>query len=1277
MQALARGLALLLRTALGLCALALVLAAFYVSLGRELVPLVAEYRLEAEDKAREALAMPVRIGALEGLWQGFSPLLTAHDVAIGEGPGALQLDQVRVVPDVLASLLARQIRIARLELDGVQLVVAQSEDGTWSLKGLAPRSEPAPLDLGQLLAQSQAVKRLTLVNSQVTVQAFDQPVRTLTYVNLTLYNGSTRQRLDGRLRLPDGQPLALQLRTRLSAEHWQDAEADLYLSLPQSDWAAWVPASLLAQWRLEQLQLGGELWLRWAKGGVQRAVSRLHVPQFAAGYAERESVVLSNLALNAYFTRTDSGFQLLLDDLAFSRGEQRWGDVRLALTQLAESSEVQEQWLLSADQLDVAPLQPLVAALAPLPDNALALLEQLKPRGVLRNIQLDYRPRLSDSKRLQFSANLEHVGFAAWHGSPAAENVSGSISGDLGQGELRLDSEDFSLHFDTLFANPWHYKTANALLTWQIDEQAFTLRSPYLQVVGDEGPAAGDFLIRLRFDPAEEDYMDLRVGLRNGDARFTEKYLPSRSPGFSHELDAWLKSAIRGGTVDEGYFQYQGSLNKGAESAARSISLFFAVHDAELAFQPGWPALREARGTVSIEHTGVRVALAEGRLRDSQVHNAEALIATSLPGQPARLLLTSELSSSVDDALHILQETPIGTADTFAGWSGEGALTGKLKLDLPLRKGLAPAVVVDFASVGAQLSLPNPPLQFSQLQGAFRYNTASGLSAPDIRAQVLGHAVRGKAVAEGSPGKARSRIDASGQIAVSALSAWLGVTQPLPVGGNLPYRLRLTLDGADSQLRVNSSLKGATIALPAPFGKAASEARDTQWRMSLGGREQRYWLDYADLLSLSFAASPGQFNQGRGEIRLADGPARLPTSQGLRVRGRVAELDWSAWQQVLAPYSSLPVNEAQRLFKDAQLRIARFTGFGVSLEALEVGVKRDAATWAVSLDSPQVKGRVGLPDAAGVPIALALDYLRLPAAQLKDKDAPVVNTPDPLAAVDPSGFPALDVRIDEVFQGIEPLGSWSLKARPVEAGVHFSELDLNLKGLKVAGRATWLQTASGMRTTYAGRLGGADLADVLIAWGYAPTASSRDFHVDVDADWPGSPAWFSMKRLSGTLDASLRKGQFSEVEGPASALRVFGLLNFNSIGRRLRLDFSDLLGKGLSYDRVKGVLEAKNGVFVTREPITLEGPSSNLELKGTLDMANDRIDAKLLVTLPVTNNLPLAALIVGAPAIGGALFVADKLLGDRVARFASVQYDVTGPWQSPDISFDKPFEKPQ
>ena len=1280
MARLARWLIVTLRWSLGLFALGLVLAALYVSLGRELVPWVAEYRLEAEDQASAALGMPLRIGRLEGRWQGFAPLLIAHDVQLGEGAGALRLDQVRLVPDVLASLSAREPRLAKLELDGLQFSLQQDEQGAWTLQGLPQRSEPAALDVTRVLQQLQAVDRLSLLNSQVTLQAQQLPAVTLTYVNLTLRNGASRQRLDARLLLPDGQPVALQLRTRMQAERWREVQAELYLSLPQSDWARWLPPSVTREWRLEQLQAGGEVWLAWADGALQRAVSRLHAPQVAAAYLEREAAQVQNLALNAYFERTEQGFELLLDDLALSQGETRWGEVQLAISHRQDSHDAEEQWSLGADRLDLAPLLPLVKALLPLPDKGLALLDSLQPQGALRNIQVDYRPRVEGDKRLQFAANLERIGFAAYLASPAAANISGSVTGDLGQGELRLASENFSLHLATLFPEPWLYKQANARLTWQLNEQAFTLRSPYLQVLGEEGPVAGDFLIRLMFDPEAEDYMDLRVGLRDGDARYTEKYLPTRAPGLSAELASWLKAAIRGGKVNEGYFQFQGSLNKGAADAARSLSLFFAVEDAELAFQPGWPALREARGDVFIEDSGVRVRVVEGRILDSRVRNATADIAHAAPGQAPRLLLNSELESSVVDALKILQDAPMGTAEIFAGWQGEGPLSGRLKLDLPLRKGLAPDVIVDFATQGARLKLSNPELELSQLQGDFRYDTASGLSAPDIRAQALGHAVRGRAVAEGARGRAQTRIEASGQVPLSNLTAWLGVTAALPVSGTLPYRLRLSLDGADSQLRVDSNLQGVAVALPAPFGKSANDEGYADWRMTLNGGERRYWLDYAGLASLAFAAPPGQLAEGRGELRLGDGPALLPAAKGVRLRGQVSELDWAAWQAALKPYAGVAREDAQQVFKDAQLKIGRFSGFGSTVDDLAIQLKRAPAAWALNLDSQLLKGRVDLPDAGATPIAVNLEYLRLPAATAKDavvEGAVVEDKPDPLLGVDPRQIPALDLRIAQVLQGAEALGAWSLKARPNATGVQFSDLNLELKGLQLTGSAGWQGTTEASSSWYEGRMQGKQLADVLLAWNFAPTVSSESFHMDVDGRWPGSPAWVSLKRFSGSMDATLRKGQFTEVQGSASALRVFGLLNFNSIGRRLRLDFSDLFGKGWSYDRVKGLLVASDGVYVTRTPITVTGPSSNLELDGTLNLADDLIDAKLLVTLPVSNNLPLAALIVGAPAIGGALFVVDKLLGDRVARFASVQYSVKGRWQDPQISFDKPFEKPR
>jgi len=1274
MARLGQAFATLLRWGLGLCALGLVLAAFYVSLGRQLVPLVAEYRQEAESRASEALGMPVSIGALEGHWSGFAPLLTVRDLRVGEGEQALALKQVQVVPDLLGSLLAWQPRLADLQLDGLSLTLREDEQGAWHVEGLPQRQNQPPLDIAKALRQSQMLGHLSLLGSRVSVQPREQEPLQLTDINLSIDNGSSRQRLNARLHLPDGQPLALQLRTRIQPEHWQDARAELYLSAPQSDWAAWLPPRLTRDWHLDNLQLGGELWVVWDQRQLQRAVTRLHAPQMKGRYGEREAVALKDLALNAYFERKGDDFDLLLDDFAFSRGETRWGEARISLGHQAARGDQSQLWKLSADRLDVGPLVPLVESLAPLPDNALGLLQTLKPHGSLRNLNASFQPDSEDPKRLQFSANLERVGFSAWHASPAVENGSGSITGDLGGGELKVDSEDFSLHLTTLFPKAWVYQQAKGRLTWTLDDEGFTLRAPYLQVVGEEGKVAGDFLIRMLKDPEREDYMDLRVGMRDGDARFTEKYLPT--PVLSPALDEWLKTAIRSGKVNEGYFQYQGSINRNPDPAVRSISLFFDVQDAELAFQPGWPELRDARGQVLIEDSGVRVRVSEGKILDSRVREAFADIPHVDIGQTPHLKLKGKLQSSVGDGLKILQETPLGVADTFAGWKGEGALNGALNLDIPLQKGEPANVIVDFSANKASLAISKPELQLNDVTGDFRYDTSKGLSAPAITARALGHAIRGKAVADGKPGQPRSRIEANGVLALASLTQWLGVKQKLPAEGSLPYRLNLSLEGAQSQLSVDSDLKGLSIALPAPFGKAAIEPRATQWRMSFGGAEQRYGLDYANVASFTLASPAGKFDQSRGELRIGDGPAILPTSRGVRVRGRVEQVDLAEWQKAIEPYQQASRQQTQQLFSDAQLRIGHFQGFGQKLDDLDVGLRPLNGGWSLNLDSTLAKGRIDLFEAANKPIVADMEYVRLPAAKPKTEDAPEPEGPDPLVDFDPRQIPALDLRVAHVFQGDDDMGTWSLKARPDAQGVQFSDLDINLKGLHMGGAIGWQGVPGQTRSWYKGRLQGEKLSEVLKAWGYAPSATSESFRLDANGHWPGSPAWFSLKRYSGSLDAALRKGQFVEVQGSASALRVFGLLNFNSIGRRLRLDFSDLLDKGLSYDRVKGNLMATDGVFVTQEPITMTGPSSNLELNGTLNMVNEGIDAKLLVTLPVTNNLPIAALIVGAPAIGGALFIADKLLGDRVARFASVQYDVKGTLHDPELKFDKPFEKP-
>ena len=1248
-------------------AFGLILAAFYVSLGRQLVPLVAEYRAEVQEKAQAALGMPITLGRLEGRWEGFAPRLLAHDVLLGEGDSAMRLDRIAIVPDLAGSLWARAWRLNRLELSGVQLSVAEDAEGKWRVEGLPTRTEQKPPEPQKMLESLQRVRGLVVRNSQITLEPFGESPLTLSYTDLSLRVDGERLRLDGRSILPDGQPLALNIQGRVQPQRWQHAEAQVYLSLPQSDWAAWLPRRLTADWHLQTLKMGGELWVSWREQALERAALRLNASQLSMSFADREPVQLEDLGGEAYIDRNEQGYRLLLDRLAFDLDGERWGDARIQLQQ----DQAKQHWRLQADRLAIAPIATLVRALAPLPPIAAETLTALQPNGTLRNLQLDYYPQMESPQRLQFAANLDRISIAAQNWIPAVGNASGSIRGDLGGGELRVDSDDFSLQLAPLYPEPWRYRHAGGRLTWALDEQAFTLAAPYLRIDGEEGKIAGDFLIRLARDPAAEDYMDLRVGLSEGDARFTEKYLPTRSPALSPALVSWLREAIRGGTVEQGYFQYQGALNKGASDSARALSLYFKVRDAELAFQPGWPLLQQGRGEVLIEDSGVRVRLAEGRILDSQVRDATAEIPRAGAGNVPQLAVKGQVNSSLADALKLLQEAPIGTAELFAGWQGQGALSGTLDLQIPLGKG-TPRVIVDFASDDAKLKIPEPELAFEQLSGNFRYDTARGLSAEAIQARLFGAPVKGKAVATGAPGKPASRLEAQGTVGLQRLVEWLAIGQSLPASGELPYQLRLDLAGEDSQLQIDSSLQGLRIDLPAPFGKSAGERRDTSLRMSLQGAERHYGVQHGTLAALAFAAPPGAWAQGRGELRLGPGAANLPARAGLYVRGRLPELDLKAWQAVLEQHGKADAQQTTgSLLRRAQVEIGRFDGFGTRIDDLGLDLRRLSDAWDLGLRSSTIGGSVRLPDAEGGTIVADLQHLRLP-APAQTGEAVSKERPDLLADVDPQSLPAMDVAIKRISLGDDVLGAWALKLRPVSAGIEFRDIALDLKGLKITGSGGW----DGAQTWYKGRLEGRNLADVLLAWGFAPSVTSDSFRLDVDGQWPGSPAWFAMARYSGSMQPRLRKGQFVEVDGSAQALRVFGVLNFNSIGRRLRLDFSDLFSKGLSYDRLDGRLLAKEGVFNTREPITVSGPSTNLELDGTLDMARDQIDAKLLVTLPISNNLPLAALIVGAPAIGGALFVVDKLLGDRVARFASVQYDVKGPWQSPKISFDKPFEKP-
>ncbi|MFP3334264.1 TIGR02099 family protein, partial [Pseudomonas sp. SIMBA_064] len=128
------------------------------------------------------------------------------------------------------------------------------------------------------------------------------------------------------------------------------------------------------------LRAGGEFWVDWRQGQLQHAVVRVNAPTLQGAYAGRKAATLDNLALAAWFQRSPQGFDVSVDSLAMSIGKTRW-ETHLQLRQRPGQAPADERWEVQADRLDLTPLTPLIDALAPLPDNLMAVVDGLKVTG--------------------------------------------------------------------------------------------------------------------------------------------------------------------------------------------------------------------------------------------------------------------------------------------------------------------------------------------------------------------------------------------------------------------------------------------------------------------------------------------------------------------------------------------------------------------------------------------------------------------------------------------------------------------------------------------------------------------------------------------------------------------------------------------------------------------------------------------------------------------------------------------------------------------------------
>ncbi|WP_426416075.1 YhdP family protein [Aestuariirhabdus sp. LZHN29] len=1282
----------------------------YLVAGRVLLPFVQDYRLEAEAQLSDLLGAQVTIESMVGEFRGFNPALVAKHVTIAPGAESegfssnLHVESISVEVDFFGTLKARQFASREMLVSGLEIYLQENADGRWHLSGwdVAPGDEPIEeVDITERLAALVGLvdrnDHVQLVNSEVHVQPWQQPARTLDQLQLDLVDlDADRVQLELRGRVGFQQSLHLMAVLGGDFTDLSRLRFDAYLQGGMLQVGPWLRH--LVDERVVELNVKPELWLSW-DGARWQAQGNLDIGRLQWVH-EQESRALEdlNIDLSAGYEAA-SQWQLWLQNIAFTMGGHPWPQMDLYL-QGDDSGEI----TLATPQLDLDAIKALVLGNSLLSGLAQELVSTLNPSGRVEQIQFRYQPQKED---FDISARLVDVAVDAWNSAPSGKGVNGFVHASKKRGYIDLDSDQFTLGLLKLFREPWHYRKAEGFLYWEIADNQYSLMTENLHLEGDEGEVHGQFRLDIPFDERPV-AMGLHVGIQNGDVRAAGKYIPVGESGLSDDLVSWLDSALVAGDIREGAFMMNGALEDVGIDNDFSVGLFFDVGQATIAYAPEWPAVEQTDALVIINDSAVRVDSSQAQVWGASIESLQVRVPATVNDEVPLLSVVGRAVSNSSGALRLLRESPI--AEILGGaandWLLEGDIGVELDLAIPLGVGEDHYQVdVDFSNNRFEIA----PLQLAlnDLSGRLQYDSARGLTSDPLKLSLLGSPATLQALPPQNENQL-ARFRFNGEVQLDSLYDWLqllqddGSTIPLArklIRGQTAYKGGLLIENQGgavvTRTDIHTRLQGVRIDAPNPFGKQADQQRSLQLSV-MDEVDEVPALDvrwrYGALLAGVVQSRDGGLS--RGTLAFGGAPAKLDAdASAILLVGTIDQLSlepWLDWAQALP--AGEKGGESGVPLRIKQLRIGHVEGYGQAFDELRVDGELSATRQWLKVDSEHLSGELS---AAGeTPIDLKLNRLQLaslsppPEADILSEDPLIVSSEpalvslakeqqaegetDPWEAIDPREFPALNVNIEDLRFGEAPWGNIAVNVRPYDEGVHLFNIRGTVREADVSGDLSWAFAAGSHHTYTKGGLVIRDMGDVLERWGISRYVESESADYSFNLNWPGSPAAFSILQLNGSIRGGMQEGRFLDA-GQAGALRVFGILNINTITRRLKLDFSDLFSSGVSFDETSSHLSFKEGVITTAEPSTVNGPSSDFKFSGTIDLNANHIDSELVVTLPLTASLPLLGLVLANPVIGGGLLVFDKLLGDQVQQFASVRYSIEGDADSPEVQVEQLF----
>lgn len=1211
---------------------------------------VPGYRADLAGWVSTVTGRPVQIGGISLSWHGLAPRLDLSNITLFSDDEGERLSVERLSLGVaLRRLLIGEWVPTQLELSGLRVSAEIDEQGKIRIAGFEPDETGQPAGRReQWLDDLDRFEYVRLEDCELRLlhESLDGKPLTLRLEAVDIDRTAAGFEVAAELSLPAERGGELSLEAEIDGPVSQLARWSGRFEINASDLRpqGWLQPWLLPGTQIAVADLNGRITGEVGEGRLTRA--RMELSSGALVLA-RAGVLSSaqEAGLVVDYLRNPRGWRVDVSDLSFDERLLLRGSLR------HDDLDTQVAWDFDADRLDLGALGPWTGVWR---DGAAWTRFAGRGAGTLEGLVVRVRSGAA-TPSYSLRARLQDVGLRPDRSFGIA-GISGTLSADENGGQLRVDDRPVTLELPAALEAPVTFSRLGADLRWQRETDGWRVLAERLDWALASLGGSGHLALQLPDAENASPVLDLDASFAADNALDARPYMPKHWPD---SLKAWLTRSIIAGRVPRGELRIRGPLTDFPFHARPTgeWSLGLDVADAALDFAPGWPRLDDIRAHLLFRGNGLTITSDHAGLMGNRVRSAEVrfddfndrLIAVKgvAQGELTRFYAFMR-ASPLRRPLAVLLDKTVARGDALVD----------VQLRIPIEHAEQTTVSgnVDVAAAEFQYAALQPPV--TALSGTVSF-TEHGVSADALQGRFADLPLQLHIDAEeGSRGIVRGSFPFAPQADGSGASQFVpAFLRPL-LSGSSQWQLELPLRENDNALRLRSDLLGTAVALPAPLGKPAGQPANLTLR--IGADEQapvRVGVGYDTRIGVDviLAEQEGAWRATGVHARLGADAAPPATGGRFLVDGRVDEMNVPAWIGALVGGSQGGI-----ALDSAEIEAGRLLWANRVAPATRLRYRPTPQGWQIDLDGEGAAGQLAWRSAAGGHLDARLQRLKV---EVLPPD-PAAGPADAATPTDPSRLPTLDVLCEQLTVGSASLGRVQLQTERIDAGQVLRRLHLDggIAGLDASG--AWRRGDGQSSGELRFDLDTGDIGKLLGAFGYAQSLDAQRAHFTGEAAWAPTADGLRWEEATGGIHLDIDDGQLRAVQPGAS--RILGLINFYALPRRLLLNFDDVVGEGLAFDRIKGNFALAGGAATTAD-LHIEGPSLRMDIKGRVGLLERDYDQRVTVYPDVSSGVTLGAVLLGGPAVGALVLLAQELLDKPLDQVTQLSYRITGPWDNPRV----------